>query len=56
MRRPGDGLHRSQVLRVLLDREDAGVVPHQELGRGGGRRRMVREEEERTEVMTLRGG
>lgn len=31
VRRPGDGLDGSQVLRVLLHRDDAGVVPHQEL-------------------------
>ena len=28
VRRPGDGLHRSQVLCVLLHRQHAGVVPH----------------------------
>lgn len=31
VRRPGDGLDGSQVLCVLLHRDDAGVVPHQEL-------------------------
>lgn len=31
--RPGDGLHRRQVLRVLLHREHTRVVPHQQLRR-----------------------
>lgn len=34
MRGPGDGLHCCQVLRVLLHRENAGVVPHQQLWGG----------------------
>lgn len=35
MGRPGDGLHSSQVLRVLLHREDARVVPHKQLQTAG---------------------
>jgi len=30
---PGDGLHCGQVVTVLLHREKAGAVPHQQLGR-----------------------
>lgn len=31
VRGPGDGLHRRQVVAVLLHREEAGAVPHQQL-------------------------
>lgn len=31
---PGDGLHGRQVVAVLLHGEEAGAVPHQQLGRG----------------------
>lgn len=31
VRRPRDGLHCRQVIRVLLNRRHAGVIPHQQL-------------------------